>query len=154
FNHRNFWDGRAQNTCNGANPFGERDTTSHFYYATGALGPITSTLVRLQNSALCSQALGPPTADFEMSANSRNFRNIGRKLLFLSDQTSTASRTPLANQRVALTDSVLGFSSLGSAPGLKKSYADMIRAAFLPKWWQSNKLVCIPDDGTSAETSA
>src|SRR5581483_756869 len=95
FNHRNFWDGRAQNTCNGSNPFGERDTTSHFYYATGALGPITPTLVRLQNSALCSQALGPPTGDMEMSANARNFRNIGRKLLFLSNQASTASRTPL-----------------------------------------------------------
>jgi len=25
FNFRNFWDGRAQNVCNGANPFGTRD---------------------------------------------------------------------------------------------------------------------------------
>jgi cytochrome c peroxidase len=153
FNDRNFWDGRAQNTCNGANPFGERDTTSHFYYTTGILAPITPTLVRLQNSSLCSQSLGPPSSDFEMSANARTFRDIGRKLLFLSDQQSTASRTPLAKQRVALTDSALGFTSMGSAPGLKKSYADMIRAAFQPKWWQSNKLVCLPDAG-GAETSA
>jgi hypothetical protein len=29
FNFRNFWGGRAQNVCNGANPFGARDLTPH-----------------------------------------------------------------------------------------------------------------------------
>src|SRR5262249_54271433 len=28
FNFRNFWDGRAQNVCNGNNPFGARDAAS------------------------------------------------------------------------------------------------------------------------------
>ncbi|HZU31179.1 MAG TPA: cytochrome c peroxidase, partial [Candidatus Angelobacter sp.] len=118
FNNRNFWDGRAQNTCNGANPFGERDTSSHFYFATAATAPLTSTLVRLQNSALCSQALGPPGSNFEMSASNRNFLDIGRKLLFLASTKSAASRTPLARQKVDATDSVLGKTSLGTAPGL------------------------------------
>lgn len=154
FNNRNFWDGRAQNTCNGANPFGERDTSSHFYFATAATAPLTSTLVRLQNSALCSQALGPPGSNFEMSASNRNFLDIGRKLLFLASTKSAASRTPLARQKVDATDSVLGKTSLGTAPGLKKSYADMIRAAFQPKWWQSNKLICVPPAGGTEVTVA
>jgi len=154
FNNRNFWDGRAQNTCNGANPFGERDTSSHFYFATAATAPLTSTLVRLQNSALCSQALGPPGSNFEMSASNRNFLDIGRKLLFLASTKSAASRTPLARQKVDATDSVLGKTSLGTAPGLKKSYADMIRAAFQPKWWQSNKLICVPAAGGTEVTVA
>jgi len=153
FNNRNFWDGRAQNTCNGANPFGERDASSHFYFAATAAAPLNSALVRLQNSALCSQALGPPGSNFEMSAANRTFRDIGRKLLFLASIQSAASRTPLAKQKVDPTDSVLGKSSLGATPGLKKSYAEMIRAAFQPKWWQSNKIICVPTNG-GAETTA
>lgn len=153
FNNRSFWDGRAQNTCNGANPFGERDSSSHFFFATTAAALLTSTLVRLQNSSLCSQALGPPGSNFEMSASNRTFRDIGRKLLFLASTKSAASRTPLAKQKVDPTDSVLGKTSLGSAPGLKKSYADMIRAAFQPKWWQSNKLICVPNSGSGTETT-
>jgi cytochrome c peroxidase len=153
FNNRSFWDGRAQNTCNGANPFGERDASSHFFFATTATAPLSSTLVRLKNSSLCSQALGPPGSNFEMSASNRTFRDIGRKLLFLGSAKSTASRTPLAKQKVDLSDSVLGKSSFGSSSGLKKSYADMIRAAFQPKWWQSNKLICVPDSGSGPETT-
>src|ERR1051325_4884030 len=78
FNNRSFWDGRAQNTCNGANPFGERDASSHFFFATTATASLSSTLVRLKNSSLCSQALGPPGSDFEMSAANRTFRDIGQ----------------------------------------------------------------------------
>jgi hypothetical protein len=89
-----------------------------------------------------------------MSASNRNFLDIGRKLLFLASTKSTASRTPLAKQKVAATDSVLGKTSLGTAPGLKKSYADMIRAAFQPKWWQSNKLICVPASGGAEATVA
>ena len=81
YNNRSFWDGRAQNTCNGANPFGERDTSSHLFTASSISAPLTATLVRLQNSSLCSQALGPPGSPFEMSAANRTFRDIGRKLL-------------------------------------------------------------------------
>ena len=121
-----FWDGRAQNTCNGANPFGERDASSHFFFATTATAPLTSTLVRLKNSSLCSQALGPPGSDFEMSAAKRTFRDIGRKLLFLASVKSPASRTPLAKQKVDVTDSVLGKTSVGSAFGAAGSLAVLL----------------------------
>src|SRR5215831_6696281 len=33
FNFRNFWDGRAQNVCNGNNPFGARDKSTHLLVA-------------------------------------------------------------------------------------------------------------------------
>ncbi len=33
FNFRNFWDGRAQNVCNGNNPFGARDAQAHLVVA-------------------------------------------------------------------------------------------------------------------------
>src|SRR5262249_25727804 len=36
FNFRNFWDGRAQNVCNGANPFGARDNSSHLLVVDGS----------------------------------------------------------------------------------------------------------------------
>jgi cytochrome c peroxidase len=148
FNHRNFWDGRAQNTCNGANPFGERDTSSHFYTVSSSTGTPTTTLVRLQNSALCSQALGPPGSDFEMSASARSFRDIGRKLLHLHPL-DTTSKNPLAQQIVDPYDSALGTDSAGSAGGLQKSYVQMVEDAFQPQWWQQQKLqICVASDGT------
>ena len=33
FNHRNFWDMRAQNVFNGVNPFGDRDPNAFVYSA-------------------------------------------------------------------------------------------------------------------------
>ena len=116
FNYRNFWDGRAQNTCNGANPFGERDANSHFYFTSAPASPMASTLVRLQNSALCSQALGPPGSPFEMSAANRTFRDIGMKLLLLHPLSTGANKTPLGKQKVDRNDSVLGKNVLAHRP--------------------------------------
>ena len=45
--------------------------------ANSVSAPLQATLVRLQNSSLCSQALGPPGSPFEMSAANRTFRDIG-----------------------------------------------------------------------------
>ncbi|HYX53819.1 MAG TPA: cytochrome c peroxidase [Candidatus Limnocylindrales bacterium] len=146
FNNRSFWDGRAQNTCNGANPFGERDTSSHFYSASSPSAPLTSGLVRLQNSSLCSQALGPPGSNFEMSASNRTFRDIGTKLLFLRPL-STGKKSPLGAQKVDPTDSVLGSTSVKNGRGLQPSYVDLIKAAFQPKWWQSSGQICVPANG-------
>ncbi len=146
FNYRNFWDGRARNTCNGANPFGDRDTTSHFFFApsTGAV-PISG-LVRLQNSALCSQALGPPGSNFEMSAAGRNFRDIGRKMLALNPLSDTGG--PLGAQFVDPTDSELGVYSKAPNGGINRSYPQMIKTAFHPVWWQSVWHICIAADGS------
>ena len=133
FNYRNFWDGRAQNTFNGVDPFGAGDPNAHLLQTDP--NNIDSTIevtLRLSNSALASQALGPPTSDVEMSATGRPFVKIGKKMLTL---------TPLALQQVAPDDSVLG--SLSAAPnnGLTTDYVSMIKAAFQPQWWNSNAVV-------------
>jgi cytochrome c peroxidase len=142
FNYRNFWDGRARNICNGANPFGERDTTSHFFFASTTTSTPTSALVRLQNSSLCSQALGPPGSNFEMSAAGRNFRDIGTKLLALNPLSDTNG--PLSGQLVDSNDSVLGKNSKSPKRGINLSYGKMIQAAFQPIWWQSSWNICVP----------
>ena len=133
FNYRNFWDGRAQNTFNGVNPFGTGDPNA-FLLQVDASAPngISHAQLRLTNSALASQAVGPPGADVEMSATGRPFIKIGKKMLSL---------TPLANQDVAMDDSVLGFLSAAPNHGLTRSYVDLVKAAFQPKWWNSNAVV-------------
>ncbi len=138
FNNRNFWDGRAQNVCNGANPFGARDNSTHLLVVDGdgKLGPAH---VGMANSALCSQSLGPILSSTEMSADDRNFHQVGKKLL---------ARMPLARQFVDPTDSVLGAVSNAPAKGLKTSYAALIQQAFLPEWWQFNRHICTAADGT------
>ena len=137
FNFRNFWDGRAQNVCNGANPFGARDKSSHLLVVDGdgKLGPAH---VGMANSALCSQSLGPILSSVEMSADDRNFHQVGKKLL---------ARKPLARQLVDPTDSVLGTLSNAPGKGLNASYASLIQQAFLPEWWQFPKHVCTGADG-------
>src|SRR5262245_48954025 len=70
FNHRNFWDMRAQNLFNGVNPFGDRDPDAFLYRAEDGLNP-EPVRVLLDNSSLASQAVGPPTNRFEMSADGR-----------------------------------------------------------------------------------
>jgi len=139
FNFRNFWDGRAQNECNGANPFGARDGQTHLLVTdeTGLeLGPAQ---VHMKNSALCSQALGPILSSVEMSADDRNFHQVGKKLL---------ARTPLARQLVDPTDSVLGALSNGSKKGLNTTYAALIQKAFQADWWRFQLHLCVAADGT------
>src|SRR5215472_4595370 len=133
FNYRNFWDGRAQNIFNGVNPFGAGDPSAHLLQVDGsAPHGISEALLRLTNSALASQAVGPPGSDVEMSATGRPFVKMGKKMLTL---------TPLAKQQVSKTDSVLGSLSAAPASGLTTSYVSMIQAAFQPKWWNSNAVV-------------
>jgi cytochrome c peroxidase len=139
FNFRNFWDGRAQNVCNGANPFGARDNSLHLLVlgTDGTLGPAH---VGMANSALCSQSLGPILSSVEMSADDRNFHQVGKKLL---------ARVPLANQKIDPTDSVLGILSNASGKGLKTSYSSLIQQAFQPEWWQFSRHICTAADGST-----
>jgi cytochrome c peroxidase len=143
FNFRNFWDGRAQNVCNGANPFGARDKQAHLLVADGADGKVEEAIVGMQNSALCSQSLGPILSSTEMSAANRDFRQVGRKLL---------ARKPLAKQLVDPTDSVLGGLSNSPNTGIGTTYSALIQKAFQPEWWQFNQHVCVNLDGTNAGT--
>jgi cytochrome c peroxidase len=141
FNFRNFWDGRAQNTCNGANPFGSRDKQSHLLIGDSVDGKLGPAFVAMQNSALCSQSLGPILSSVEMSADGRDFRQVGKKLL---------ARKPLAKQMVDPTDSLLGPLSNAPRTGIDTTYAALIQKAFLPDWWQFTQHVCVAGDGSTA----
>jgi Di-haem cytochrome c peroxidase len=113
FNHRNFWDLRAQNLFNGVNPFGDRDADAFVYRADNPASP-QKVKVLLEHSSLASQAVGPPTNRFEMSADGRTFPDVGRALtLELGRQRRAQARrlrslVPLGKQLVHPNDSVLG----------------------------------------------
>lgn len=133
FNYRDFWDGRAQNTFNGVNPFGTADPNAHLLQVDPkAPNGYRVVSFRLSNSALASQAVGPPGSDVEMSATGRSFLKIGVKMLHVR---------PLSQQQVSITDSVLGSLALVPGTGLNTSYSNMIKAAFQPKWWNSGAVV-------------
>jgi cytochrome c peroxidase len=143
FNFRNFWDGRAQNVCNGANPFGTRDKQNHLLIVDPVDGKLGPTQVNMVNSALCSQSLGPILSSTEMSADNRNFHQVGKKLL---------ARVPLGNQLVDPTDSVLGAFSKSPDKGLKTSYSALVQKAFQPEWWQFSQHICETADGSTTAT--
>ena len=106
FNYRNFWDGRAQSTFNGVDPFGAGDPAAHLLQTDPTIPthPLKSRCV-CPTLHLASQAVGPPGSDIEMSATGRPFVKMGKKMLTL---------TPLGLQQVATDDSVLG--SLSASP--------------------------------------
>jgi cytochrome c peroxidase len=111
-----FWDGRANHTFNGVDPFGQ----------TGNAG---RALAAVTNGALASQAVGPPDNSVEMSCAGRAFNGLG------SLGTKLLARPALQFQRVAITDGVLGNLANPTGTGLVCSgapcgYVDLIRAAF------------------------
>lgn len=136
FNHRNFWDGRAQPDFNGVNPFGSRDTSVHVW-VTHTGGTPVKVVINIQNASLASQAVGPLLSHAEMSAAGRTFPDVGKKALFLK---------PLRHQQVSPADSVLG--AVADTPtGLKTTYASMIQDAFRPEWWNTWEKITV--DGKS-----
>ncbi|MBL9113790.1 MAG: hypothetical protein JNJ83_02210 [Verrucomicrobiaceae bacterium] len=146
FNLRNFWDGRAQESFNGVNPFGQRDAGAYVWKADKPKD-LKRVVVDLDNASLASQAVGPPLSSFEMSASNRLFPELGRKLL---------NQRPLSLQKVHPDDSVLGAVSRGAEPGINiPTYAELIKRAFKPEWWQGETaLDSGPTDpvGGAAET--
>ncbi|PSM48198.1 cytochrome C peroxidase [Chroococcidiopsis sp. CCALA 051] len=166
FNFRNFWNGRALNVFNGVNALGHRDPDAFVLQADG-LEQLKQVKVRLNNSSLASQAVEPPTSEFEQSAIGRlpqlaesnpnlntqlkasdrfqpnqlsplGNKRIGKKLLSLQ---------PLSKQLVHPEDSILGRYSNFPKPGLKVSYESLIQAAFQPQWWKSNVVIRSDDNG-------
>jgi cytochrome c peroxidase len=133
FNYRNFWDGRAQAIFNGVDPFGAGDPNARLLQTDPSNPNATiEVTLRLSNSSLASQAVGPPGSDVEMSATGRPFVKMGKKMLML---------TPLGLQQVAADDSVLGPLSASPSNGLTTNYVSMIQAAFQPQWWNSGVVV-------------
>ena len=134
FNHRNFWDGRANNVFNGSSPWGDRDPNAGAWVKKNA-GTVTKQRLHLINASLASQATAPPLNSTEMGCQNRTLKDVGRKLL---------QRHPLENQKVHWNDSVLGRLSLSSPenlqPGLNTTYEALIKQAFNQKYWSYSRL--------------
>lgn len=149
-NFDNFWDGRARHDFNGGSVFGPTDPQHHVMVDMNDANGIQATRQIIRFSSIASLATGPALSEFEMSFAGRNWAKIGKKLI-------EDGVTPLANQLVSPTDSVLGPYSnqpgnpsptplatpaqlaarVAGKPGLCVSYAQLIQAAFYPELWQN-----------------
>ncbi len=129
FNHRNFWDGRANNTFNGSSIWGDRDADAGIWVKVNSR-KVKKQKLALINSSLASQALAPPLSDAEMGCRQRTFQELGRKLLL---------RRPLEHQNVHHQDSVLGALSFSTVndlqPGINTTYQTLIKQTFNKKYW-------------------
>ena len=155
FNHRQFWDGRAENIFNGVNHLGKRDPDSKLFRADDPMKPV-EVRVELANSSLASQAVAPIISDLEMASPGRTRLDVAREIARNKrEQGKKLARiSPLAKQQVSLTDSVLGSMSLWPANGIAFSrYDQMIKAAFHAKWWRSKKVIRVNQDGTKTLVS-
>jgi cytochrome c peroxidase len=150
FNFDNFWDGRARHDFNGGSVFGAADPQTHVFVTGPGGGNLTATRQLIKFASIASLATGPALSEFEMSFLGRNWAKIGKKLL-------QAGVTPLANQLVDPTDSVLGPYSnqpgnpapsplcaptaidarAAGKPGLCLSYNTLIQNAYFAELWQS-----------------
>jgi cytochrome c peroxidase len=155
FNHRQFWDGRAQNEFNGVNPFGSRDPNAFVLKSVRKQSPPQQEKISLKNSSLASQAVGPPLSSVEESATGRVLPDIGQKfdrikIKKLPRETGKKLKQlrPLGQQLVHPEDSVLGSLSRWPQPGLKeKSYENMIEDAFHREWWDSQYIIKVDSTG-------
>ena len=151
FNLHNFWDGRANRIFNGQNPFGPADNQATTFVNNN--GSLQQVPLRLDFSSLASQAVGPPTSNFEMSFQGRTWPEIGKKMLKLQ---------PLGRQVVHPEDSVLGpltrrtqasGSRVSGMPGLNATYAQLIQEAFQPQFWNSSQVITLGALQTLGPTS-
>jgi cytochrome c peroxidase len=150
FNHRQFWDGRAENVFNGVNHLGQRDPDTKLFRADDVKNPI-EVRVELSNASLASQAVAPIVSDLEMADPGRTRLDVARELAKgKRDQGKKVVRVrPLAKQQVSLTDSVLGSMSRWPDKGLSfGSYDLLIKAAFQEKWWKAKKVIRVNADGS------
>jgi cytochrome c peroxidase len=149
FNYANFWDGRAHNMFNGQSVTGPLDTNAFIWVNNGAAGAApTMQQVRIPDSSLASQAVGPPSSDMEMSFFKRSFPLVGFKLLH-AWQTNGLPLTPLGQQHVSTSDSVLGSLSRFPAAGLNATYANLIQTAFQSKYWNGADVALQVPSGNS-----
>jgi cytochrome c peroxidase len=151
FNHRQFWDGRAENVFNGVNHVGDRDPDAKVYCA---VNPQTLAEVRVEllDSSLASQAVAPILSDTEMATPGRTRLDVGRELVRLNiERGKRVTRLrPLDKQQVSQSDSSLGAMSRWPKNGLVFSrYDEMIKVAFHEAWWNSPKLIRVNSDGTT-----
>lgn len=134
FNLHNFWDGRANFHFNGVTPHGRTDRAARIFVTTN--NTIQARNIEMQFASLASQAVGPSLSDFEMSFAGRIWPDVGKKMV---------NRRPLATQEVASDDSLLGALRADSGPGLKGTYADLIKQAFNSNLYGSTQVLMFPD---------
>ncbi|HKQ73695.1 MAG TPA: cytochrome c peroxidase [Blastocatellia bacterium] len=150
FNHRQFWDGRAENVFNGVNHLGQRDPGAKLFRADDPRRPV-ETRVELSNASLASQAVAPIVSDLEMAFPGRTRLDVGRALARgKREQGKKVSKVrPLGKQLVSPTDSLLGSMSRWPQKGLSfDRYDQMIKVAFHEKWWKARVLIRVNEDGS------
>jgi len=156
FNHRQFWDGRAENVFNGVNHLGQRDPNAKVFSASDPTKPV-EIRVELVNASLASQAVAPIVSALEMSAPGRTVQDVG------SDLAKTPRKIykrihelrPLAKQQVHPGDSLLGAMSRWPNRGLTaRNYDEMIKIAFHERWWRSPRLIRVNPDGSKLVVDA
>lgn len=152
FNFRNFWDSRARNEFNGVNPIGDLDPYARVLMSSSNGSKLQKVSLngslRLENSSLASQSVGPALSDMEMSAQQRSFAKLGKKMLALPNALPSQVVSPVDS--VLGNDKVTGVQSLYPKPGINKKYADLIQAAFQPQWYNSSLVVTFAG-GTDAD---
>lgn len=139
FNHRNFWDGRANNVFNGVDQFGERNKNARIVIL-GEGGEMGLQKLALKNASLASQAVGPTLSDFEMSCAGRIFPQVGQKLIPIR---------ALKEQEVHPKDSLLNGLVDDSGLGLNITYEKLIKDAFEPKYWGADNKARYQIDSSS-----
>ena len=150
FNHRQFWDGRAENEFNGVNHLGRRDPNARVMRADDPRSP-QEVRVEFLNSSLASQAVAPIVSELEMAVPGRTQLQVGTELAKMPRKIFKRIQNlrPLGKQQVHRSDSVLGTLSRYPQPGLSiKNYDDMIKAAFFERWWHSSRLISVLPDGS------
>ena len=155
FNHRQFWDGRAENVFNGVNHLGQRDRDSKLFRADDPSRPV-EVRVELVNSSLASQAVAPIVSDLEMATPGRSRLDVARDLAKARREQGkrVVKIRPLGRQLVSPTDSVLGSMSRWPQQGLSfNRYDQMIKLAFYEKWWKAKKLIRVNEDGSKTLVS-
>jgi cytochrome c peroxidase len=156
FNHRQFWDGRAENVFNGVNHLGQRDPNAKVFRASDPKNPV-EIRVELVNSSLASQAVAPIVSALEMSAPGRTVQEVGSDLAKTPRKIYKRihDRRPLAKQQVHPADSVLGPMSRWPNRGLTaRTYDEMIKIAFHERWWRSPRLIRVHPDGSKLVVDA
>ena len=121
----------ASDVFTGATPFGASDSGLHAISVLS--GKPVAEPVRITSASLASQAVGPALSSAEMSYEGRSWQLMGRKMLSLR---------PLALQRIAMDDSVLGAYAISNGTGLQAAtYRTLVQAAFTTAYWDSDQLV-------------
>jgi cytochrome c peroxidase len=150
FNHRQFWDGRADSVFNGVNHLGRRDPVARLFRADHPTH-LEEVRVELENSSLASQAIAPIVSTLEMAAPGRSLQDVGGDLAATSRKIFKRIQPirPLAGQQVHPEDSVLGPYSRWPQPGLTaRTYDELVKRAFHERWWRSSLVISVAPDGS------